>query len=296
MMLLTNMPVRETPWWLPSLIDSPGVPVTETEMLSVVGIYHRMYEPVARHNMRVIPERALNEMRLRTEIRSCVVAFGLLLFICFSPAFAQEEDPFDSPLYHVVNTYSDDNVLALRTEPSLQTGLHIMLVPNGTMVEVVERRRDRWWYVRLLPFGQEGWILSGHGSRRWIECCRTKTDDPLPIALDEPVGFKTPTNVYCVLEDIWLRCDIKQISGAAPVKPPDCYLDWGDAFFLAPTSEEAYVICHGDTVVSDALPTLPYGKGWSEEGYTCKSEKTGLKCTNPVGHGFTLSRTNQTGF
>jgi hypothetical protein len=174
------------------LIDSPGVPVTETEMLSVVGIYHRMYEPAARHNMRVIPERALNEMRLRTEIRSCVVAFGLLLFICFSPAFAQEEDPFDSPLYHVVNTYSDDNVLALRTEPSLH-GLHIMLVPNGTMVEVVERRRDRWWYVRLLPFGQEGWILSGHGSRRWIECCRTKTDDPLPIACQS--GRRAPCSV-----------------------------------------------------------------------------------------------------
>jgi hypothetical protein len=161
--------------------------------------------------MRVVPERALNEMRLRTKIRASVVAFGLLLVICPSPVFAQEEDPFDTPLYHVVNTYSDDNVLALRTEPSLQSGLQIMLVPNGTLAEVVERRRNRWWYVRLLPFGQEGWVLSGHGSRRWIECCRTKMDDPRPIALDEPVGFKTPTNVYCVLEDIWLRCDIKQV-------------------------------------------------------------------------------------
>jgi hypothetical protein len=48
----------------------------------------------------------LNEMRLRTEIRASVVAFGLLV-ICFLPVFAQEEDPFDSPLYHVVNTYSE---------------------------------------------------------------------------------------------------------------------------------------------------------------------------------------------
>jgi hypothetical protein len=171
-----------------------------------------------------------------------------------------------------------------------------MLVPNGTLAEVVERRRDRWWYVRLLPFGQEAWALSGHGSRRSIECCRTGLGDARPISLDEPVGFKTPTNVYCVLEDPWLRCDIKQISGAAPVKPADCFLDWGDAFFLEPISDESFVICHGDTVINDALPMLPYGKTWSQEGYTCTSEKTGLKCTNLVSHGFTLSRTSQRDF
>ena len=87
-----------------------------------------------------------------------------------------------------------------------------------------------------VPLGQEGWALSGRGSRRWIECCRICLDSSLPIALDEPVGFKTPANnVYCLLEEDWLRCDAKQIIDPVSPKPPDCYLDWGNAFVIAPT-------------------------------------------------------------
>jgi hypothetical protein len=215
-----------------------------------------------------------------------------LLFLC-SPVLTQDE-PIDLPLYHVVNAENDN--LALRTEPSFQKGMDITLVPNGTLVDVVERRKDRWWYVRLLPFGQEGWALSGRGSRRWIECCRVGLS-PLPIALEEPIGFKTPANnIYCVLEGDWLRCDAKQIVGPVSAKPPDCYLDWGDAFVVTPNSEGGYVLCHGDTVANDALPTLSYGRSWSREGYTCASERAGVRCTNAQGHGFNLSRMNRTVF
>jgi hypothetical protein len=228
--------------------------------------------------------------------RKCIalgIATLVALVFRFSPALAQD-DPFDVPLYHITNAPND--VLALRTEPSFQRGLDIMLVPNGTLVEVVERRKDHWWYVRLVPFGQEGWALSGRGTRRWIECCRIALDRRQPIALEEPVGFKTPTsNVYCMIEETWLRCDLK-IADPIPQKPPDCYLDWGDAFIVAPNGDGGYVLCHGDTVANDALPTLSYGSSWSREGYTCKSERTGVTCTNVMGHGFLLSRTRGTVF
>jgi hypothetical protein len=226
------------------------------------------------------------------------IALGIALFLGLivpvSPAPSLDE-AFDLPLYHIVNAEND--VLALRTEPSLRSGLEIMLVPNGTLVEVVERRKDRWWYVRLLPLGQEGWALSGRGARRWIECCRLRLDVAEPIALEEPVGFKTPTrNVYCVLEQTWLRCDSKQITGSVSQKPGDCYLDWGDAYVVTPTSDGGYVLCHGDTVANDALPTLLYGNRWSREGYTCTSERTVVTCTNAQGHGFRLSMTSQAVF
>jgi hypothetical protein len=64
-------------------------------------------------------------------------------------------------------------------------------------------------------------------SRRWIECCPVGLP-PLPIALKELVGFKTPANnIYCVLEEDWLRRDAKQIVGPVSAQPPDGYLDWG---------------------------------------------------------------------
>jgi Bacterial SH3 domain len=227
--------------------------------------------------------------------RRCIgIATLVALVFRFSPALAQD-DPFDVPLYHITNAPND--TLALRTEPSFQRGLDITLVPNGTLVEVVERRKDRWWYVRLLPFGQEGWVLSGRGSRRWVECCRIGRQSSLQIALEEQVGFKTPTkNVYCVLEEIWLRCDVKPIVGPVSPKPPNCYLDWGDAFVVTPNSDGGYVLCHGDTVENDALPTLPYGSSWSRDGYTCMSDRTAVTCTNEESHGFRLSRTSRTVF
>jgi hypothetical protein len=222
-----------------------------------------------------------------------IAALFVLVFL-WSSARAQDE-PFDPPLYHIVNAERDD--LALRTEPSFQRGLGIALVPNGTLLEVVERRKDRWWYVRLLPFGQEGWVLSGRGSRRWIECCRVGGNIPLPDAIEESVGFKTPTkNVYCVLEENWLRCDAKPNIGPLSPKPPNCYLDWGDAFLIAPDSEGGYVLCHGDTVENDALPTLSYGSSWIRNGYTCTSDRTAVTCTNEGSHGFRLSRMSRAVF
>jgi hypothetical protein len=224
----------------------------------------------------------------------CKRIVSTCLMVLCSPARAQD-DPVEFQLYHIVNAEND--VLALRTEPSFQKGLEIMRVSNGTLLEVVERRKDRWWYVRLLPFGQEGWALSGRGSRRWIECCRARQDIPLPIALEQSIGFKTPTsNVYCVIEETWLRCDTKQIAGSNSQKPAECYLDWGDAFIVTPESEGGHFLCHGDTVADDALPTLRYGNRWTREGYTCTSERTAVTCTNAQGHGFRLSSTSKTVF
>ena len=89
------------------------------------------------------------------------------------------------------NTRPPDAYLSLRTEPTISRGMNIMTMPNGTMLELIERRPDRWWRVRVFPTGQEGWALSGEGSRVWIECCVTARGTP---AADEnqqaPVGFR----------------------------------------------------------------------------------------------------------
>jgi hypothetical protein len=223
---------------------------------------------------------------------STVLALVVLVVTLEVPGFAQE-DMLGIPYYYVVKTESPDDFLSLRTEPS-RGGLYIMSISNETLLEVVERRPNRWWYVRVLPFGQEGWVLSGEGNERWITCCRTFAVDAVPIpVVNETVGFKTPSySIYCVLEDSWLRCDMKQISGPLPARPRDCSFQWGDAFVIEP-SGLGYRLCHGDTVANDALPTLSYGMTWERGGLTCKLDKTVLTCMNGAKHGFSLSKDSQ---
>jgi hypothetical protein len=114
-------------------------------------------------------------------------------------------------------------------------------------------------------------------------------------AQDRPVGFRSPSgNVHCQLfkdgGDATVRCDIRQMTNAAPPRPRDCEQDWGQAFEIADAATSGKRICHGDTVADDALRILAYGAEWEQEGFTCTSEQAGVTCVNEDGHGFELSR------
>ena len=89
-----------------------------------------------------------------------------------------------------------------------------------------------------------------------------------------------------------LRCDIRETSARRPPSPPDCDLDWGDAFELDPTGR-GRLVCHGDTVADPAAPVIGYGTQWRAYGFVCTSQPNGLTCVNPAGHGFSLSRAVQ---
>jgi Bacterial SH3 domain len=223
-----------------------------------------------------------------------VLAIVMAAFAVCSSSVAQTSSA-DDEAYYVANTRPPDAFLALRTNPASGSGQRIAVLPNGTLLKVLERRGDGWWYVRVLPSGPEGWALSRQGNSVWIECCRTSVNDLRTIPTpDEPVGFKTPSNnIYCQLDESVLRCDIKQVSGSKPPRPRACDLEWGDAFVIEQSGRQGYLLCHGDTVANDALLTLSYGSVWEREGYTCKSEQTGLTCLNGAGHGFSLSRGSQ---
>jgi hypothetical protein len=71
----------------------------------------------------------------------------------------------------VGDTRPPDAYLSLRTEPSGSRGQSIMHMPNGTLLDVLQRRADGWWLVRVVPSGEEGWALNRQGSRVWIHCC-----------------------------------------------------------------------------------------------------------------------------
>lgn len=77
----------------------------------------------------------------------------------------------DDAYFYVANTRPPDAFLALRTQPSASSGLRIMAMTNGTLLQVLQRRQDGWWYVRVKATGDEGWALSGQGDQAWIVCC-----------------------------------------------------------------------------------------------------------------------------
>ncbi len=109
-------------------------------------------------------------------------------------------------------------------------------------------------------------------------------------------GFRSPSgNIHCQ-HFHWistLRCDLKQISGRPLPRPSKCDMEFGQAFEVFGKKPFAGPICHGDTVLSDELPVLPYGERWARGDFVCQSERTGVSCRNLLGAGFDLSRATQ---
>jgi len=204
----------------------------------------------------------------------------------------------DRAHYYVANTRPPDAFLALRTQPSSTQGKRVLAMPNGTVLEVLNKRPDDWWYVRVPASGHEGWALSQAGGRVWIECCITGAPSAAASPPETPGGFRSPSgNIHC---QYWkdergaeLRCDIRTISNRLPPPPRDCDLDWGRAFAVTDGAAAAMRICHGDTVMNDALPVLAYGTEWRQGDFTCRSERSGVTCVNGSGHGFELARATQ---
>jgi hypothetical protein len=85
-----------------------------------------------------------------------------------------------------------------------------------------------------------------------------------------------------------LRCDIRQMSNRPPPRPKNWDLDYGQAFEVTDKNVPGARICHGDTVMDNALPPLAYGATWRRYSFTCKSEPSGVTCTSAKGHGFEL--------
>jgi len=109
-------------------------------------------------------------------------------------------------------------------------------------------------------------------------------------------GFVLPSgNVACLYSNehgkISFRCDIRELV-ALPPRPADCKLEWGHSFEMAPTGAAGQV-CTGDTTFDPGLEDLAYGQVWQRDGFTCRSEPSGLTCFNATQHGFALSRAEQ---
>lgn len=114
--------------------------------------------------------------------------------------------------------------------------------------------------------------------------------------------FATPSgNIVCLYLDgkgvptALLECGIKSGLRPAPPRGADCrVLDYvGNRVILTVSGRAQPVACAGDAgpfAAPTTPPALAYGSRWRGGGLSCSSQRTGLTCRNPAGHGFFLSR------
>ena len=120
------------------------------------------------------------------------------------------------------------------------------------------------------------------------------------LADSELLFFHSPTgNISCIIalgEYAEARCDMRELTPSFTKPPPDCDLDWGSSFTVELEDRKGQLACVGDTVAGPGGTELGYGQSLSLGGFTCTSEKSGMTCTNPAGHGFTIAKAKQTLF
>ena len=125
-------------------------------------------------------------------------------------------------------------------------------------------------------------------------CCAS------PALADDLFFFRTPSkNIGCMIatgDYAVVRCDLRDLTPSNLPPPPDCDLGWGNSFEVGLSDRRGYLACVSDSVMDPAAITLGYGDTISLGGFDCTSEKTGMTCTNPAGHGFTIAKAKQTLF
>ena len=118
-----------------------------------------------------------------------------------------------------------------------------------------------------------------------------------PALAGDYIAFHSPSaNIQCVIftGDGWdnVRCDLSNLTPSYRKQPADCEFDWGSSFAVDLTGK-GYLACVSDAVADPNGVELGYGKSISLGGFTCTSAQSGMTCTNPGGHGFTIAKARQ---
>jgi hypothetical protein len=126
--------------------------------------------------------------------------------------------------------------------------------------EPAAKKRRLWWAVVVMSF--ISCLLTASGVLEFVVNGQLRLFAPLEIILGVcgTVVTLTPSNnIHCQLDEGtagatgYLRCDIREMSNANPLRPRNCDLEWGDAFVIEQDGLSGQRLCHGDTVADEAL-------------------------------------------
>ncbi len=139
---------------------------------------------------------------------------------------------------------------------------------------------------RCCPMGRTMNVRFHWNGRRLVQ-----TRPLLREGVEPAEGLQMPSrNIGCIFSQSprYVRCDVRSGLKPAPPRPRGCDLDWAYGLEMTPVSRPK-TFCAGDTALAQG-PVLAYGAKLRIEGFTCVSQRTGLRCANRAGHGFVLSR------
>ena len=124
------------------------------------------------------------------------------------------------------------------------------------------------------------------------ETATTDTVKEIQPGTRGPKYFETPSsNIGCYVDASAARCDIRERDWEPPEIPKSCVkagVDYGQGIAVGKT--HADFVCAGDTALGGKA-TLDYGQVAQRGAFRCKSEESGMTCTNiENGAGFFLSR------
>lgn len=112
---------------------------------------------------------------------------------------------------------------------------------------------------------------------------------------DYVVGFTTPSNnIQCgyFLYNSQFECYITQTAWL-PENPEDedCEFDTGKTAAMGLKGKPSgHWWCASDSWMHEGIKQLRYGKEWRHKGIVCDLTTQRLRCKNPDGHGWTMSR------
>jgi hypothetical protein len=153
---------------------------------------------------------------------------------------------------------------------------------EATFAETLFRTQDQ----RCCPKGRTIDVKFRWNGRRLVA-----TRPLLREGLEPAEGLQTPSrNIGCIFgrSPQYVRCDVRPGLRLPPPRPKNCDLDWAYGLEMTVTSRP-HTFCAGDTVLAQG-PVLAYGATLRILGFTCRSERIGLRCANRGEHGFFLAR------
>ncbi|MEO1638410.1 MAG: DUF6636 domain-containing protein [Pseudomonadota bacterium] len=116
-------------------------------------------------------------------------------------------------------------------------------------------------------------------------------------ATAEVQHFQSPSgNIRCMVSDQIgdvVRCDLGVDEQSYTDRPATCDGDWGTSFGVL-AQGPGFLNCVTNRLAGgEEHPVLPYGGTLEVSGITCRSEPTGMTCTNAEGGGFFVRRSEQ---
>ncbi len=124
-------------------------------------------------------------------------------------------------------------------------------------------------------------------------------DDPSVISESgNEAFFRSPSgNIWCAItagDGVVAECYLRRFTPAPQLAAQGCAQAWG--FFVDHQGVGRAVCTDPSFVMMQQPKVLDYGRWVTFAGVTCRSERTGMTCTNGNGRGFSVARATQSLF